>query len=94
MNAKQIVRTADRKGRVALPGFADATVIIEKVDETEYRVRKAAVVPVKDLQFHEEEGPVKLSAKDAATVLSALEDPPVPNAAARKAAKRFRRHHE
>ena len=41
---KSIIRTADSKERVALPGFAHATLIIEKVDETEFRVRKAMVI--------------------------------------------------
>ena len=83
------VRIADSKGRVVLPGFANATLIVEKVDETEYRVRKAKVVPEKKPQFHEDEFPLKLSARDAAAFLQALEKPPEPNAAARKAAREF-----
>jgi hypothetical protein len=42
---KQVIRTADSKGRVALPGFAGATVIVEQVDDTEFRVRKARESP-------------------------------------------------
>ena len=40
---KALIRTADSKGRVALPGFANTTLIIERVDDTEYRVRRALV---------------------------------------------------
>jgi uncharacterized protein (DUF1778 family) len=90
---QQFHRTADSKGRVALPGFANAMLIIERIDETEYRVRKAKVIAEKDLHFHEEDFPVKLSERDAAKVVEALENPPAPNRAARRAAKRFRKNH-
>jgi uncharacterized protein (DUF1778 family) len=89
----EMYRNADSKGRVALPGFANAMLIIEKIDETEYRVRRAKVIAEKDLRFHEEDFPLKLSARDAASVLEATENPPAPNQAARRAAKRFRKHH-
>jgi len=89
--AKEMVRTADSKGRVALPGFANATVLLEKIDDTEYRVRKARVIPEKDLHFHEEDFPLVLSERDALRFLEMLEHPPEPNAAARKAAKEFMR---
>lgn len=86
-------RTADSKGRVALPGFANATLIIERIDDTEYRVRKAKVIAERDLRFHEEDFPLELSARDAAKVVEAIANPPVPNRAARRAAKRFRKNH-
>lgn len=88
-----IIRVADDKGRVTLPGFANATVIVEAVSANEFRVRKAEVVPADDLRFPEEEMPVTLSQRDARRLLKALESPPPPNAAARRAAKRFRKHH-
>jgi uncharacterized protein (DUF1778 family) len=90
---KEVIRTADGKGRVALPGFANATVIIEKVDDTEYRVRKAQVIAEKDLRFHEEDFPVELSRTDAARLVEVLENPPAANRAARRAAKRFKKDH-
>jgi hypothetical protein len=90
---EQLIRTADNKGRVALPGFANATLIIEKVDETEYRVRRAKVIPEKELQFHEEDFPAELSGRDAAAFAKALENPPAPTKAARRAAKRFLKGH-
>ncbi len=90
---QKIYRTADSKGRVALPGFANAMLIIERIDDTEYRVRKARVIAEKDLRFHEENFPVELSAGDASCVIESLEKPPAPNRAARRAAKRFRKDH-
>lgn len=88
-----IYRTADSKGRVALPGFANAMLIIEKIDDTEYRVRRAKVIAEKDLRFLEEDFPLKLSARDAASVAGAMENPPAANQAARRAARRARKHH-
>jgi hypothetical protein len=85
----KLVRTADSKGRVALPGFANATLLIEKVDETEYRVRKAQVIPENEMHFHEEDFPIRLSARDAAAFVAALRNPPEPNQAMRRAWKRF-----
>jgi uncharacterized protein (DUF1778 family) len=87
------IRIADSKGRVILPGFANATVIVEAVSDTEYRIRKARVIPVDELRFPEDEMPIKLSTRDAKKVVDLLENPPKPNAAARRAAKRFRKNH-
>ncbi len=89
----EIIRTADSKGRVVLPGFANATLIIEKVDDTEYRVRRAKVIPENELRFHEEDFPVQLSARDAAAVVNTHTNPPPPNKTARRAAKRFLKEH-
>jgi hypothetical protein len=89
-----LVRIADSKGRITLPGFANATVIVEAISSNEYRVRKAEVIPADELRFFPEEAmPIRLSKDDAQRVLKALENPPAPNAAARKAAKRFRKHY-
>ena len=88
---KELYRTADAKGRVALPGFANATVVIEKVDDTEYRVRKALVIPENDLPLRPEELHLHLSERDARTVLESLDNPPAPNKTARRAAKEFRK---
>jgi hypothetical protein len=49
------VRIADKKGRVSLPGFANATVILEAISPNEYRVRKAEVIPTDELRFLPEE---------------------------------------
>jgi hypothetical protein len=88
-----LVRIADSKGRVTLPGFANATVILEPISANEYRLRKADVIPKDDLQFIEERMPIPLSKRDARRFAAALDTPPPPNAAARRAVKRFRKSH-
>jgi hypothetical protein len=89
-----LVRIADNKGRVSLPGFANATVILEAISANEYRVRKAEVIPSDDLRFFpEDEMPIRLSKSDAKRVADALKNPPEPTATARKAAKRFKKHY-
>jgi hypothetical protein len=87
------IRVADSKGRVSLPGFANATVIIEAVGDNEFRVRKARVIPEDDLHFSEEQMPVRLSEGDAQRLLDTLQEPPRPTPAARRAARRFKKHH-
>lgn len=87
----EVIRIADSKGRVSLPGFANATVVIEVVSQNEYRVRKAQVIPEDELRFPEEDMPLVLSERDARRFLEVLEGPPRPNAAARRAAKRFKK---
>lgn len=88
-----IIRIADKKGRITLPGFANATVILESVSANEYRVRKAEVIPQDELRFPEEDIPWKLTRRDAARLVAALENPPRPNAALRRAGKRFKKAH-
>ena len=47
-------KLADGKGRVTLgPRFANKTVIVEEVDETEVRVIAAAVLPERELWLHQ-----------------------------------------
>lgn len=88
-----IIRIADSKGRVSLPGFANSTVIVEALSANEYRIRKAAVIPADDLEFPEEQMPTRLSLRDAKSLVKTLAKPPRPNAAARQAAKRFKKSH-
>lgn len=46
-------KTADSKGRIVLgPRFANKTVIIEDIDETEIRIITAAVIPERELWLH------------------------------------------
>jgi len=86
-------RTTDAKGRVCLPkAFANATVIIEQVSDTELRVRKARVVPEDEIRFSEEM-PIVLSDRDRDRFLKALENPLKPNAALRQAAARHAKKH-
>jgi hypothetical protein len=86
-------RTTDAKGRVCLPkAFANATVIIEQVSDTELRVRKARVIPEDEIRFSEEL-PIVLSGRDRDRFLRALDNPPKPNAALRRAAARHVKKH-
>jgi hypothetical protein len=86
-------RTTDKKGRVSLPrSFADTTVIIEQISDTELRIRKARVIPEDELSFPEEAvGP--LSDRDRDLFLSLLENPPQANATFKRAARRHRKRH-
>ncbi len=47
------IKTADSKGRINFGNrFANQTVIIEAIDETEMRVTKAQVIPQRELWLH------------------------------------------
>ena len=87
-------RTTDAKGRVSLPrDFANATVIIEHLSETELRIRKARVVLEDELPFREE-SPTVLSNEARDRFLEDLLDkPPKANATLRKAAQRHGKRH-
>ena len=77
-------RSTDAKGRVSLSkAFANATVIIEQVNENELRIRKAQVIPVDEMRFAEETS-IVLSDRDRELFLQALDHPPEPNAALRQ----------
>ncbi len=86
------IRTADSKGRIVLPGFANATVVVEAISDTEYRVRRAIVIPEDEL-LPEDRMPIVLSERDARKVVDMIENPPKPNAALRRAAKRYRKNY-
>ena len=89
-------RTADSKARVTLPKtFANATLIIEQVSETEIRIRKARIVPEDELQFREE-STIRLSDRDRDLFLNLLDNPPKPNAVLGRAIAKYvkRRRHD
>src|ERR1700689_216670 len=76
--------TTDDKARIALPkNFANSTVLVEQVSETELRIRKARVIPEDDLPFVEE-AMAPLSDRDRDAFLALLENPPPPNDALRR----------
>jgi len=87
------VRHADSKGRVTLPELANATVIVEKVSASEYRIRKARVIAEAEFDFPEEAMPVELSPRDAESLCETLAKPPKPNRTARKSAKEYLKNH-
>ena len=81
-------RKTDAKGRVCLPkSFASSTVIIEEVSDTELRIRKAVVLPEEEARFLEESSS-PLSDRERDAFLQLLDNPPPPNAALKRAAKR------
>ena len=81
-------RTADAKGRVLLSNkVANATLLVEQVSDTEYRVRLAKTIAIDEIPFMEE-SLAPLSDRDRDLFLSLLENPPPPNEALVKAMKR------
>jgi uncharacterized protein (DUF1778 family) len=69
--------------------FANATVIVDHISETEIRIRRAKVVAEEDLLFAEEMA-TKLSDRDRDQFLAMLSKPPSPNVALKKAAVRYK----
>jgi uncharacterized protein (DUF1778 family) len=83
------MRTTDAKARVSLPrSFANATVLVEQVSDSEVRIRRARVVPEGEI-LEEERAP--LSDRDRDRFLALLERPPAPTAALREAAATYSR---
>jgi hypothetical protein len=81
-------RTTDAKGRLSLPrGFANATVIVERISDSEVRIRKARIVPEDEFIFVEEAA-IVLSNRDRDLFLSLLANPPRANKALKRAAAR------
>jgi hypothetical protein len=86
-------RSTDAKGRVILPSsFANATVIIEQVSDTEIRIRKASVIPEDEVRFCEETT-TPLSDRDRDRFLDLLDHPPEPTPALIQAASRRKKRH-
>src|SRR5437588_411668 len=76
--------TTDEKARINLPkNFANSTVLIEQVSDTELRIRKARVIPEDDLPLIEE-AMAPLSDRDRDVFLALLDNPPPPNDALRR----------
>ena len=87
------IRTTDKKARISLPRtFANATVIMEQVSDTEVRIRKARVIPEDEVRFLEEETTV-LSDRDRDAFLALLDNPPPPNEALLRAWAKYNKRH-
>ena len=87
------IRTVDDKGRILLPRqFANATVMVEMVGESEVRIWKAVVVPEASLPTIEDALP-PLSDEDRDFFLNLIDNPPEPNAAFRRAARHYKKWH-
>jgi hypothetical protein len=88
------IQTTGKRARVQLPQrFANCTVIIEQVSDTELRIRKAWVIPEDEVRFYEESA-TPLSDRDRDIFLSLLVNPPPPNEALRRVTTRHRRRRE
>ncbi len=86
-------RSTDAKGRICLPkAFANATVIIDQLSETELRIRKAMILPEDEIRFAEETA-TPLSDRDRDRFLELLDKPPKANPALRRAAARNPNRH-
>jgi len=86
-------RTTDAKARVTLPkSFANATVLIEQISETEVRIRRANVIPEDEIRFYEG-FTAPLSDRDRDRFLELLDNPPPANESLRKALAKHRRRH-
>jgi hypothetical protein len=81
-------RSTDAKGRISLPkSFANATVIMEQVSDTEVRIRKAVVIPEDSFRFREEFA-TPLTDADRDHFLALLDQPPSPTETLKQAARR------
>ena len=86
-------RSTDSKGRICLPkAFANATVIIDQVSDTEVRIRKAVVIPEDEIRFYEETV-TPLSNLDRDRCLDLLDNPPKANAALKRAMDKHAKPH-
>ncbi len=91
--AVQETQTADAKARITLPkGFAKATVILEKISDTELRIRRTDETARAVRKFPEQTG-TALSDRDRDRFLELMESPPRANAALRKAMSKHRKGH-
>ncbi len=79
-------RTTDDKARISLPAsFANSTVLVEQVSDTEVRIRKARVFAEDEIPFvFAEESIAPLSDRDRDLFLAILDNPPPPNEALRQ----------
>jgi hypothetical protein len=84
-------RRTDARARVTLPpDFANCTVVVEQVRDTELRIRKAVAIPEDEVRFYEESFS-PLSDRDRDHFLDLLDNPPPPNEALRRAAARYKK---
>ena len=86
-------RSTDSKGRISLPkAFANATVIIDQVSDTEVRIRKAVVIPQDEVRFYEETAS-PLTDRDRDRFMGLLDNPPAANAALKRAMRKHAKPH-
>jgi Protein of unknown function (DUF1778) len=82
-------RTTDKKARVTLPrAFANSTVIVDQVSDTEVRIRKARVIPEEEVRFAEEMR-TPLTPRDYDLLVDLIDNPPEPTEALRRAVAKY-----
>ena len=87
-----ITLTADPQGRINLPAsFANKTIVMQEMSDTEIRIRTAETVPEEEVVFSEEI-PIILSQRDRERFFAALENPPPANEALRKLLAKYPAH--
>ena len=87
-------RSTDARGRISLPkAFANATVVIDQLSDTELRIRTAVVIPEDEVRFYEESA-TALSNRDRDRFLEILENPPEANPVLRRAVAKIPRRHD
>ncbi len=87
-------RVVDEKCRLVLPKeFANCTVILERVSDSELRIRRSVVIAEADLPFLED-SLQPLSDRDRDLFLSLIENPPKQNQALRDAIQRYDKANE
>ncbi len=83
-------QSTGKRARVQLPErFANCTVLIEEISDTEVRIRKLPSAPEEEFRFYEELV-TPLSDHDRDIFLELLDNPPPASEAFRRAAQRFR----
>jgi len=86
-------RTTDARGRLTLPkAFANSTVVIEQISDSELRIRKADAVPDDQIKFAEESR-TPLSDRDRDRFLELLANPPKANKALKRAVAQHKARH-
>jgi hypothetical protein len=79
-------QSTDAKGWIFLPkAFANATVVLDQISDTEIRIRKANAIPEDESRFCEETA-TSLSDRDRDRFLDLLDNPPSANPALERAA--------
>jgi uncharacterized protein (DUF1778 family) len=81
-------RSTDWEGRICLPkAFANATVIIDQVSDTDVGIRNAVVIAEDEVRSYEETDP-SLSHRDRDRFLELLDSPSEVNAVLKRAIKK------
>jgi hypothetical protein len=76
---------------VTIPSLANQTLVIDRIGDSEFRVRVAETVPINELSLPEDQRP-ELTEKDVERLIEVMDNPPEPTRAAKKAAKEYKEY--